>query len=336
MQSASAATRSSDTQGVAVVIPVYNVASYIERAIASVQNQTYAPAEIIVADDNSTDATREVVRRLAARDMRIRLLPSETNMGPGAARNRAIAAASSDWIAVLDGDDAWKPQRLERMLKAAMQSGSDIVADNYVRFDDSSGREVGPAFRDERPVSELSVARFIASEHPLGRVRFGLLKPLVRRAFLRERDIQYATNIRLAEDFHFFLRVLLEGGKGVLLSEALYIYTLPQSLISGAQSGGSRTNPDLADRVWIANDLIERYSGRVPAEVLDLLRRYRGWMTDIANGRQAHDAWRRGARWRALRLALTRPRGAFSYAWTSPTLKRIRAGLELGHARPPA
>ena len=325
-----------DVTRVAVVIAAYNVATYIERAIASAQNQTLGPTEIIVADDNSTDQTGKVVQSLAARDPRIRWLPAERNSGPGAARNRAIEAASADWVAILDADDAWKPKRLERMLGAAAESGSHIVADNYIRFDDSSGREAGPAFVDERPVSELTVARFIASEHPLGRIRLGLLKPMVRRSFLLERQIQYDTNIRFAEDFHFFLRVLLEGGRGILLSEPLYIYTLPQSLANGVQSRGSRTAPNLADRVWIADDLIERYSGSASPEVVALLRRYRGWMADIANGRQALDAWRTGARWRAVGLAIARPRSAFSYAWTSPTIKRLRAGMEFRHARPPA
>jgi succinoglycan biosynthesis protein ExoO len=324
-----------EAPSVAVVIAAYNVAGYVERAIASAQAQTLAPAEILVADDNSIDGTAEIVRGLAERDPRIRLLRSDKNDGPGAARNRAIEAARSDWIAILDADDAWKPQRLERLTEAARTSDSVLVADNYIRLDDTTGLELGTAFADDRPVSALTVARFIQSEHPLGRFRFGLLKPVVRRDFLQEHAIRYPTDIRLAEDFHFFLRVLLEGGKGLLLSDPFYIYTLPQSLVSGSQSKGSRTRPDLNDRVWIADDLIERYAGRAPPETIHLLRRYRGWMSDIANGRRALEAWRRGARLRALGLTLSRPRAAFSYAWTSPTMKRIRAGFEFRQARPP-
>ena len=324
-----------ETPRVAVIIAAYNVAEYVVRAIASAQAQTAGPSEIIVSDDGSSDGTPDVVRRLAERDSRIKLLQSGKNTGPGAARNRAIEATSADWVAILDADDAWKPERLQRLMRAATESGSVIAADNYLRFDDTAGRVVGPAFQESRPLSALTAARFIASEHPLGRVRFGMLKPMVQRRFLQDHGIQYATNIRLAEDFHFFLRVLLEGGKGVLLNEALYIYTLPQSLISGSQSRGSRTKPNLADRVWIADDLIERYAGRVSPETIELLGRYRGWMADIANGHQALDAWRTGHRWRALGLALSRPRSAFSYAWTSPTLKRLRAGIEFKQARPP-
>ena len=313
---------------VAVVIATYNVASCISRAIASAQTQTVGPAEIIVADDCSTDGTVEVVARLADGDPRIRLLTSERNTGPGAARNRAIASTDADWIAVLDGDDAWKPHRLERLLEVATREDCAIVADNYTRFDDFSGRELGDAFYDAVAVSPLTATRFVASEHPLGRVRFGLLKPMVRRQFLVDCGIRYATEIGLAEDFHFFVRVLLEGGKGLLLSQALYIYTLPQSPVSGAQSRGSRTRPNLMDRIWVADDLIQRYRNTQPPEVIALLHRYRGWMSEIAQGRMALEAWRTGHHWRAVWLAVARPRSAFSYAWTSPTIKRLRASME--------
>jgi succinoglycan biosynthesis protein ExoO len=322
-------------QRIAVIIASYNVAGCISRAIQSAQNQTVSPTEIIVSDDCSSDGTVEIVARLAETDPRIRLLISERNTGPGAARNRAIEATDADWIAVLDGDDAWKPRRLERLLEVSAQGDCAIVVDNYTRFDDSTGRELGDAFYDTRPVSLLTAPRFIASEHPLGRVRFGLLKPMVRRKFLLEHGISYPTQINLAEDFHFFARVLLEGGKALLLNEAHYIYTLPQSPVSGAQSRGSRTRPNLLDRVWVAGDLIERYGNTPSPELASLLRRYRGWMREIAHGRMALEAWRTGHHVRAVWLAAARPRSAFSYAWTSPTMKRLRAGIEPKLVRAP-
>jgi succinoglycan biosynthesis protein ExoO len=322
-------------QRVAVIIAAYNVAGSIGRAIQSAQNQTVSPTEIIVSDDCSTDYTVEIVARLAETDPRIRLLISERNAGPGAARNRAIEATDADWVAVLDGDDAWKPRRLERLLEASARGDCIIVADNYTRFDDSTGLELGDAFYDARALSPLTAARFIASEHPLGRVRFGLLKPMVRRKFLLEHRIGYATEISFAEDFHFFVRVLLEGGKALLLSEAHYIYTLPQSPVNGAQSRGSRTRPNLIDRVWVADDLIERYGKTHPPELVALLRRYRSWMHEIARGWMALEAWKAGHHVRAVWLAAARPRSAFSYAWTSPTMKRLRSGIEPKLVRAP-
>lgn len=324
-----------DHPRVSVIVAAFNVEAYIARAIRSVQAQTMASLEIMVSDDHSGDQTCSIVEGFARQDSRIRLLRTNVNGGVGSARNRAIDAARGTWIAVLDADDTWKPERLERLIDVAEASNCAIVADNYLRLDDSTGLETGAAFYEPRPVSSLTASRLLHSEHPFGRVRFGLLKPLVRRQFLERRGIRYATEIHYAEDFHFLMRVLLEGGAGVLVSDPYYVYTLPQSLRTGANSQGTRTRTDLADRIWIADDLIERYRNDVQQEVLTLLQSYRGWMVDIAAGKATLELWRRGDRWPAIASALAKPVGALSYAVTSPTVKRLRAHFQRGIARAP-
>ena len=82
------------------------------------------------------------------------------------------------------------------------------------------------------------------------------------------------------------------------------------------------------DRIWLADDLIQRYGKTQPPEMMALLRRYRGWMSEIAHGRLTLEAWKAGHRWHAVLLAMARPRSTFSYVWTSPAMKRLRAGLE--------
>jgi succinoglycan biosynthesis protein ExoO len=325
----------SDRPRVAVIIAAFNVEACIGRAIASVQAQTVSPAEILVVDDGSSDGTAFMVQRLAQQDSRIKLLRTPSNSGPGAARNLAIEAANADWIAVLDSDDAWRPRRLERLLEVAVATGCEIVADNYTRIDDSSGNEAGEAFYESRETSEISAARFVMSEHPLRRVRFGLLKPMVRLDFLRAQQIRYATDIRLAEDFHFFMRVLLEGGSGILLNEAHYMYTLPRSPSDGRASRGSRTRHRLMDRTWVAEDLIARYGQDPNTETAMMLRRYHRWMRESAMGAEARNAWAAGQRLQACRLALANPRGMLFYLWATPRIKRFRARFEPRLARAP-
>jgi glycosyltransferase involved in cell wall biosynthesis len=125
---------------VTVVIPAYNRASSIARAIASALAQTVQPFEIIVVDDASTDETCNVVAALAARDARIRLLSESVNRGGAAARNAGLDAARTGFVAFLDSDDEWLPQHLERRLawlqaepKLALVFGSFYVDDGRTR-----------------------------------------------------------------------------------------------------------------------------------------------------------------------------------------------------------
>lgn len=100
---------------VSVIIPTYNRARYVAQAINSVLAQTVTPEEIIVVDDGSTDNTQEVLKRFGDR---IRYI-SQNNAGPGIARNTGIKSSQNEYIAFLDSDDLWEPNRLERQLAAA-------------------------------------------------------------------------------------------------------------------------------------------------------------------------------------------------------------------------
>jgi len=102
------------TGGVSVVIPTFERRSALPRALASVLGQTRVAGEITVVDDGSTDGTAEMV---AAEHPDIRLIVQD-NQGVSAARNRGIEASTGEWIALLDSDDEWVPEKLERQLSA--------------------------------------------------------------------------------------------------------------------------------------------------------------------------------------------------------------------------
>jgi glycosyltransferase involved in cell wall biosynthesis len=95
---------------ISCIVPVFNGARYIAEALESILNQTYRPLEVIVVDDGSTDHTPAVMRGYGDRIRSIR----QDNGGPAAARNRGLSEATGDFVAFLDADDLWHPEKLER------------------------------------------------------------------------------------------------------------------------------------------------------------------------------------------------------------------------------
>lgn len=102
---------------VTVVTPTWNSEKYIQKAIESVQMQTYQDWEMIIVDDCSTDKTVEIVGSIAEVDPRIKLLQQSKNSGAGAARTHAMQNATGRFIAYLDADDIWKPEKLEKQVQ---------------------------------------------------------------------------------------------------------------------------------------------------------------------------------------------------------------------------
>ncbi|MDJ0644269.1 MAG: glycosyltransferase family 2 protein [Erythrobacter sp.] len=112
---------------VSVNIPAYNSERFIAETIESVLNQTYRNLEVIVVDDGSADRTSEIVEAIARRDSRVRLI-CQSNRGVALTRNRAIEASAGDFIATLDADDLWAPQKLEKQVDCLTSSGPEVGA----------------------------------------------------------------------------------------------------------------------------------------------------------------------------------------------------------------
>jgi glycosyltransferase involved in cell wall biosynthesis len=109
---------------VSVVIPTYNRAHIIGRAISSALAQTFQEWELLVVDDGSTDSTEEMVRRV--QDLRVRYLRHDTRRGASAARNTGIRAARGEYVAFLDSDDEWLPKKLETQVEV-FRRGPDVL-----------------------------------------------------------------------------------------------------------------------------------------------------------------------------------------------------------------
>ncbi|WP_281231275.1 glycosyltransferase family 2 protein [Flavobacterium gelatinilyticum] len=101
---------------VSIIVPAYNTKNFIRQTIESVQNQTYTNWEMILADDASTDQTVSIIEEFSQKDSRIKLFKLPQNRGNGFARNFALEKATGKYIAYLDADDLWFPEKLEKQI----------------------------------------------------------------------------------------------------------------------------------------------------------------------------------------------------------------------------
>ncbi|MEN8822504.1 MAG: glycosyltransferase family 2 protein [Abyssibacter sp.] len=200
---------------VSVIMAARNAESSIDAAVASVRDQTLGDWELIVVDDDSTDGTPMAVRRHAEADKRICLLNMAIQSGPGAARNAALTAARGQWVAVLDADDRYHPERLARMVEAAEAAGADAYADNLY-LDCAPGKEADsllafdPLYLDR--LGQLTLPVFLESDRPRnGQSSLGYLKPIMRRAFLSQQGFRYNQSLLVCEDSHLYARILMTG-----------------------------------------------------------------------------------------------------------------------------
>lgn len=210
---------------VSIIIAAYNVERYIERAIRSALDQDGVALEVIVVDDCSSDQT--FAKAQAFGDARVKCIRLPRNGGPGAARNAGIAAASGQWIAILDGDDALAGHRLARCLKRAAEMDADIVVDNLSVFREADGASF-PMFPPARftRLGRLTLADFIAGNQSfMGGYALGYLKPVFSSSFLHRNNLRYRTDIRIGEDYLLLAKALASGAVCAVEAQTGYLYT---------------------------------------------------------------------------------------------------------------
>jgi succinoglycan biosynthesis protein ExoO len=212
---------------VSVIIANYNGEKFIADAIRSACRQTLRSIEIIVSDDASTDSSVRIVESLIAEDDRIRIIRSDVNGGPAAARNRALGLARGEWISVLDSDDLMHPRRLQSIIEEAIKSQADIVADDLLLFD--AGRQASPqtlfSNRWAKSPQWVSPEEYVLTNNPYGRgPALGYLKPVIRSSTISQHKVRYDERLTIAEDYDFVFRLLVAGAKFRTLPQIGYFY----------------------------------------------------------------------------------------------------------------
>lgn len=300
---------------VSVLIPAYNVEAVLERAVNSALAQTLHEIEVLIIDDASSDRTVEVAGQLCELDERVRLIRAASNGGPGVARTLGLREAKGEWVAVLDADDQYEPQRLERLVQDAAESNLDMIADNLSLVDPGIGQIVGSAYPLlAGEIYQITPERMLRYTVPAGRINLGWCKPMIRTSFLRGNEIEWRA-FRHAEDFLIDMEVLLAGGKFALVGEAMYHYTQRRGSSSKATSVHSRTNRSVKEQQQVIEDLLLRRGAQIAEPIhVALLRMSR--QIEVAGYLQdARDAYDRGAMREVLLCSLRSLRnlGAFFY-----------------------
>ncbi|WP_171179585.1 glycosyltransferase family 2 protein [Ruegeria sp. HKCCD8929] len=225
---------------VTVIIAAFNAQTTLSRAIRSalVQPET---AEVIVVDDASGDDTCAVARDEVERDPRVRLIRQETNQGPAAARNRALDAATSEFVAVLDSDDVFLPQRLELLLSCP---SIDMVADNIAfvtqeHLATAVGLDWSAIAPDFTPLGTTEFVLGNLRKQGVSRGELGFLKPVLSRAFLEKHKLRYDPALRLGEDYDLYVRMLLAGARMCLTRRPGYAAVVRSDSLSARHGAGA-------------------------------------------------------------------------------------------------
>ena len=277
------------TTRISIIMPAHNAREYIAGGVTSALEQTLRDIELIVIDDGSADDTARVATRAATRDPRFTLIELQSNRGPGAARNAGLEAASGEWIALLDADDTFAPVRLQRMLRMAEERGADLLSDNLV-LSATPGSDQGVCAVPTEFMTRqtgISAAEFIAMDRPgYGTRAVGFLKPIMRAEFLRKRRLRYDATYRNGEDFHFYVKALLEGARLFVTPDAWYQYWFRQ----GSQCRGVEArypqqliaaNDDLLKTAEEHGDLRAAYELRKRRQEIDCWIPYASFVADL-------------------------------------------------------
>lgn len=224
---------------VSVVIPSYNHADYIGPAVDSVLGQTYANLELIVIDDGSSDASLDYLR--AVRDPRFRLV-EQPNAGAHNAINRGLALARGDYLAILNSDDVFHPERLAACV-ARLQEGADLVA-SWIEVVDRKGKVLGvkEGWRNMLPWPVKQTERFFAVDDDFVRnlLMTNFVSTTSNIVFSRKlyEHIGGMRNLRFAHDWDFLLRAAKDF-RCVLIESPLLQYRIHKS------------NTISSDRAWM-------------------------------------------------------------------------------------
>ncbi len=223
---------------ISVIIPVYNVASYLEEALRSVMSQSYQALEILVIDDGSTDSSGTICDRLAGEDSRIRVI-HQKNGGAAAAKNAGLRAATGEYLSFVDSDDYLEPGAFRLMVDRLEQYEADVVQCAYRDLFtdgciDRVGRESPEVFTTEEYLRRYTTDWTCCL----------LWDKLYKRALFQ--DIFFEEG-HIVDDEFFTYQGMMNAGRVVCLPEIIYYYRKRRSSVTAKPEYRERIIMDKLD-----------------------------------------------------------------------------------------
>ena len=205
---------------VSIITPLYNAEAYITHTIQSIQNQTYTHWEHIIINDCSTDASLEIVEEFAKNDTRIKVITLSRNSGAAQSRNKATELATGEYIAFLDSDDLWHPEKLEKQLRFMEEKDAAVSYTSYVHINEE-GKSLGKRIK---ALPELSYKKQHSNNY------IGNLTGIYKASEIGK---IIAPNIRKRQDWAVWLEAIKKSNRtAVGLQEDLAYYRIRQGSIS--------------------------------------------------------------------------------------------------------
>ena len=205
---------------VSIVMPAYNCEKYVVEAINSILAQTYRNWELLVLDDGSKDDTLRIIEEFSQKDSRIKALPNGKNIGVSATRNRGIELASGEWIAFLDSDDMWKPEKLEKQFEIVEKEAAEFLftGSSYIN-------EEGEAYKEIFEVPEKITYKKLRNQNVIS-----CSSVLVKKKYFEHIKME---KDEMHEDYAVWLRILKTGVTAFGVNEPLLIYRISRNSKSG-------------------------------------------------------------------------------------------------------
>lgn len=214
---------------VSIIMAAYNAEMTIEQAIKSVLIQTYPDFELLVIDDCSTDRTAQLVQCLAVKDDRVRLVSNKKNCGVSYTRKHGLEEAKGEWIAILDSDDAWAEDKLEKQILLQERTGAELLFTGSA-FMDADGNKIEWYLHAPSEVTYRQLLKQNVLSNSSALVRKDLYAKY------------YAMGDGMHEDFAIWLGILKDGKKAYGVDEPLLIYRMAKKSKSGNKIKAARMN----------------------------------------------------------------------------------------------